>query len=89
MNKKLNYVLFLLVTTVINIVIMGLLFIVPFVLFALLFKKYIDTVLPILYIVVPLFSIFGGFLIYSKLYKIFRQKVDMEKYFEPLFKKKW
>jgi len=89
MNKKLNYVLFLLATTAINIVIMGLLFFIPFVLIAIIFKKYIDTVLPILYIVMPLVSIFGGFLIYSKLYKIFRQKVDMEKYFEPLFKKKW
>ncbi|MBN2531839.1 MAG: hypothetical protein JXB88_03050 [Spirochaetales bacterium] len=87
MNKKLNYVLFLLAATVVNIIIMALLFFIPFILLALLLGKSFETIYPILIIILPLVSIVGGYFIYSKLYMFFREKVNMEKYFEPLFKR--
>lgn len=88
MNKKLNYVLFLIAATIVNIIIMGLLFIIPLIILTLILREQMQTVFSILYIILPVFSIGGGYFVYSKLYKYFREKVDMEKYFEPLYRKK-
>ena len=90
MNKKLNYILFIIAATVVNIIIMILLYLIPLILLILIFKEDSNnSLMPFLYLIVlPMLSIAGGYLIYSRIYKLFRQKVDMEKYFEPIFKKK-
>ena len=85
MNKKLNYVLFLLGATLANILIMGLLFIIPLIILTLIFRGQMND----FFVIIPFIcAIGGGYFIYSKLFTFFRSKVDMEKYFEPFFKKK-
>jgi undecaprenyl pyrophosphate phosphatase UppP len=88
MNKKVNYALFLIAATIVNIVIMILLFVIPTVILAVILEDKMQSVWPFLIIILPVVAIGGGYFIYSKLFKLFREKVDMNKYFEPLFKKK-
>jgi hypothetical protein len=53
-----------------------------------LFKLSPEITSYVLYLAAPLVAIGGGYVIYANLFKFFRKKVDMDKYFEPLFKKK-
>lgn len=88
MNKKLNYLLFIIAATGVNIIIMGLLFIIPFLLLFFILGETFYSIAPILIAVLPLVSIVGGYFIYTKLYMIFKNKVNMEKYFEPIIKRR-
>jgi ABC-type Na+ efflux pump permease subunit len=88
MNKKLNYVLFIVAATVVNIIIIGLLIIIPLILLRVFLGDTADSIYPIVIAFLPLLAIIGGYFIYTKLYMLFREKVNMEKYFEPIFKRK-
>ncbi len=84
MNKKVNTLLFVIGGILVNIIL--------FFAFLLLFL-FAATILPETvqgYAIIGgfLLSIFGSFFCYSKLVQLFMQKVDMEKYFHPIFKPK-
>ncbi len=84
MNKKLNTVGFILGGIVVNVIV--------FFAFLLLFL-FVATFFPtdaqgIVIIVGFLLAIFGSFFVYTKAVQLFMKKVDMEKYFHPIFKQR-
>jgi hypothetical protein len=89
MNKKVNTVLFLLGATVFNLLIMFVLIVIFLVLISALFRESLNpNVLSILMIVVFVGSIAAAFFIYGRVVKWLSRKVDMDKYFMPLFRRK-
>jgi len=82
MNKKLNTALFLIGATILNLVLMFVLIILGWVGIAAL------KLPPLLLIVVFLGSMVGSFLIYNQVIKFVSRKIDMEKYFLPLFRRR-
>jgi hypothetical protein len=89
MNKKVNTVLFLLGATVFNLLIMFLLIVLFLVLISAVFRDSLNpNVLSVLMIVVFIGSIAASFFIYGRVVKWLSRKIDMEKYFLPLFRRK-
>jgi hypothetical protein len=89
MNKKVNTVLFLLGATVFNLLVMFLLIVLFLVLISAVFRDSLNpNVLSILMIVVFIGSIAAAFFIYGRVVKWLSRKIDMEKYFLPLFRRK-
>jgi len=89
MNKKANTVLFLLGATVFNLLMMFLLIVIFLVLIRVIFGDSLNpNVLSILMIVVFIGSIAASFFIYGRVVKWLARKIDMEKYFLPLFRRK-
>jgi fumarate reductase subunit D len=83
MNKKVNTLLFVLGATVLNILITIIIFIVLF--FAcvgLLPEDVAGNALPFIFIA----ALVASFFIYNAVLKIVTKKVDMDKYFDPIFK---
>ena len=86
MSKKTNTLLFILGGTVFNILIT----IICFILFLLAYFKFLQPRLPesatgIALPVIFVASIVVSFLIYRLAIKMIMKKVDMEKYFDPIF----
>ena len=86
MNKKTNTALFILAGTVFNILIT----IISFLVFLIIYTKFFHAhssenslawVLPVIFIS----SIIASFLIYRMVIKLIQKKVDMHKYFSPIF----
>ncbi len=82
MNKKLNTLFFIIGGVILNIII--------FFIFLLLFL-FLATLFPasaqgIVVIGGFLLAIFASFFTYTKIIQLFMSKVDMEKYFHPIFK---
>ena len=86
MNKKTNTFLFILGGTVFNILVTALCFIA----FLFIFSRFlyphlpeesITWMLPVVFVA----SIVAAFFIYRKAIKMIMKKVDMEKYFDPIF----
>jgi len=89
MNKKANTVLFLLGATVFNLLMMFLLIVMFLVLISAIFRDSLNpNMLSILMIIVFIVSIAASFFIYGRLVKWLSRKIDMEKYFLPLFRRK-
>ena len=89
MNKKVNTVLFLLGATVFNLLIMFILIVIFLVLISAIFRDSLNpNVLSILMIVVFIGSIAASFFIYGRVVKWLSRKINMEKYFLPLFRRK-
>jgi len=89
MNKKVNTLLFILGATVFNIFVT----ILSFVLLFLLYAKLIAPLLPEgggswVFSLFFLVSIVISFLVYRYLLKFLLTKVDVEKYFDPIFVRK-
>jgi len=86
-NKKVNTVLFILGATVINILtlffflILGL-----FLMGVLLPESSRESAGQFFFILVFLISIGGSFFIYNRLIKLLSKKIDMDKYFHPVFR---
>ena len=89
MNKKVNTVLFVLGATVFNLLLMFVLIVLFLVLISVVFRGSLNpTVLSILMIFVFVGSIVASFFIYSRVVKWLSRKIDMDKYFMPLFRRK-
>jgi hypothetical protein len=83
MNKKVNTLLFVLGATAVNILITIFVFILLFVACVRLLPPEASTgVLPFVFIA----ALAASFFIYNKILKIVTKKVDMDKYFDPIFK---
>ena len=85
MNKKLNTAVFLVVATAVNIGIMLVVFVGLMVAVTLIAREN-QQLMSVLYIVAFFLSIVATFLLYSLIMKLFQKKVDMEKYFHPIFR---
>jgi membrane protein YdbS with pleckstrin-like domain len=89
MNKKLNTALFMLGATIFNLVLLFVLILLAMLAITALFGQRLGpSVMSILLIVVFLAAMVGSFLIYNQVVKWLARKVDMEKYFLPLFKRR-
>jgi hypothetical protein len=85
MNKKVNTAIFLVAATAVNIGIMLVVFIGLMVLVTLVAQNNAQL-MSILYIVAFFLAIVATFFLYSLIMKLFQKKVDMEKYFHPIFR---
>jgi len=89
MNKKVNTLFFIIGATVFNLLIMLVLMLISLTLVGVIFKGNLNpNILSVMMMVVFLGSIVGSFVIYSWLVKRIAAKIDMDKYFLPLFKKR-
>jgi len=86
MNKKRNTILFMLAGTVVNVLLMILFFLLLLALYA----RYLIPSLPestaswfLLFIFIA--SIVLSFLVYRRIVNIIAKKIDMDKYFDPIF----
>ena len=90
MNKKLNTTLFIIGATLVNIIIRGVLFFAGFFIASRLLPQ--DEVSPnvilIVFMLIFIGSILGSFFLYHRLIRFISNKVDMEKYFHPIFKQR-
>ena len=86
MSKKTNTLLFILGGTVFNILIT----IISFIILLLIYSRFLYTqlpesaaawIMPVIFVI----SIVISFLVYRVVIKIIMKKVDMEKYFDPIF----
>ncbi len=87
MNKKLNTLFFILGATVFNLLVMIILMVilfgvVPLLLGEGLYRSVMPFLVPILFIA----AIVATFFIYNAIMKFVTRKIDMEKYFHPIFK---
>ena len=88
MNKKANTLLFILGATVFNLLTMAVLFIVPLVVLLLIFKESLGNFFAVLSLLLFFGALVGTFFIYGWVMKKIQAKIDMDKYFDPIFKKK-
>jgi len=90
MNKKINTVLFILGATLFNVFVA----IVSFVILTFLYIKFLFTLIPEAnrtwgFSIIFLGSIAISFLVYRFVLKYLLTKIDVEKYFDPLFVSKY
>lgn len=89
MNKKANSVIFMIVATVVNIVLMAVFFLVGLVVLNLLASAFPDTALiPALILIVFIGAIALSFMLYSRLVKWAMKKFDLEDRMDPIFSSK-
>ncbi len=87
MNKKTNTALFIVGATIANILLMVILIIIGMALIAVIVPQGAGGQLAmVLFLLVFLVSIAGSFFIYHKVIQFISKRVDMEKYFHPIFK---
>lgn len=86
MNKKLNTILFVLGATVVNILTMLVILFFGIFLLGRLPEATQESAGQFLFILVFLVAIAGSFFSYNKLIKYISNKIDMDKYFHPIFK---
>lgn len=87
MNKKVNTVLFILGATIVNIVVMAILFLICLVLIA-RFVNPESPLMPLWLGIMFLVSIGGSFFLYTIVMKRVTAKFNMEKYLDPIFTRK-
>jgi hypothetical protein len=85
-NKKLNTVLFILGATIVNILVMVVILIIGIALLGQLSETAQESAGQFLFILVFLVAIGGSFFTYNRLIKFISSKIDMEKYFHPIFR---
>ena len=86
MNKKRNTILFLLAGTAANVIIMIICFIIIYVFYDLAIRPILpEAVIPWILLLIFPASIVSAFFIYRGIIKLISNKIDMEKYFDPIF----
>jgi len=89
MNKKTNTLLFIIGATIANIIIMAILFFLGFFIASrFLSQDAPPNVILIVFMLIFICSVMGSFLIYHRIIKLISKKIDMEKYFHPIFKRR-
>lgn len=88
MNRRLNTILFLIGATLVNILVMVVLFLILFVLFA----RFVAPAVPPetgQFVLLGLFvlSVVGTYFIYHRIMAALQQRVALDKYFGPIFRK--
>jgi len=86
LNKKVNTALFILGATLVNMLMIFVLFFLLILLAGLLIPEPGQSTAQIIFFVVFIGSIAVSFFIYNKLIKWLTNKIDMEKYFHPIFR---
>jgi uncharacterized membrane protein YedE/YeeE len=89
MNKKVNTLLFILGATLFNVLVA----IISFVLLTILYVRFISTFVPErsqdwIFAIIFLASLAISFVVYRYALKFLIKKIDLEKYFDPIFVRK-
>lgn len=87
MNRKLNTVLFMIGATIYLLIILCILFILSFIICAWLFSGD-ELLFGIFFSIFTILCLAGGFFIYNFTLRLLSKKVDLDKYFAGLIKKK-
>ena len=88
MNKRLNTVLFMIGATIVNVVVMFAVFLVLFFLFGRFLAPHLSPgINQILLLVIFVASMVLTYFLYHRLMRRLADKYDLEKYFEPIFRK--
>jgi hypothetical protein len=90
MNKKMNTLLFIFGATVFNVLVA----VISFIGFMFLYARYVMVLVPEEsrewgFALIFLLSIAVSFIVYRYLLKFLLKKIDIEKYFDPLFVRKY
>ena len=86
MNRKLNTAFFIVGATVLNILLMLVLMGIGLFLVTLIFGSSInETGASIAFLIVFVGSIGGAFFVYHRIVRLISKKIDMDKYFHPIF----
>ena len=86
MNKKVNTLLFVLVATIFNIIMMVLILAIGLTVISTVAGENISAgTAQILFLLLFVGSIAGAFFIYHRAIRFLSNKIDMEKYFHPIF----
>ncbi|MFO7849297.1 MAG: leader peptide processing enzyme [Spirochaetia bacterium] len=89
MNKKINTVLFILGATVLNIILMILIMTFGLALISIFVGDTVsEAMASIVFLLLFIVSIGGAFFIYHRLVGFISRKIDMEKHFHPIFRRK-
>ena len=89
MNKKVNTALFIIGATVVNLVLMAVLILLGFLIVSLLPLNNASQGITTAVVILIFFgSIIGTFVIYHNMVKYLSTKIDMDKYFHPIIKRK-
>jgi hypothetical protein len=89
MNKKVNTALFIIGATVVNLIMMMIFIFVGLFLVSLIPMENANQGVATVAVILVFFgAIVGSFFVYHRLIKFISARVDMDKYFHPIFKKK-
>ena len=89
MNKRVNTVLFVIGASVVNVIIMLILFLGLFVVFARFLAPSLSPgANQLIMVLIFVISIGATYFIYHRLVRWISTKIDMEKYFDPIFGRK-
>ena len=89
MNKRVNTVLFVIGASIVNVVIMLILFLGLFVLFARFLAPSLSPgVNQLIMVLIFVASIAVTYFIYHRLVKLLSQRINMDAYFDPIFGKR-
>ena len=89
MNKRVNTLLFLVAASLYNIIIMVLIIVILLFLVSRFLPQHTSAAAASsIFIVVFVLGIAGSFFIYHRTVRYLSRKIDMDKYFHPLFRKK-
>ncbi len=87
MNKKANTLLFVLGATIANVIVMMVIFLVLFVLFGRFVAPHLSPQMnQIIMLVLFIAAIVLTYVIYHRAVKYLTTKIDMDKYFDPIFR---
>ncbi len=86
MNKKVNTALFILGATLINMVLIFLFILLFVIIVGMLFPEPSPGAAQLMFLLIFVLSLASSFLIYHKSMKWIARKVDMDKYFHPIFR---
>ena len=87
MNKKLNTLLFVLGATVVNIILMVILLLVGILILARVLSPDINPAMgQIAFLGIFILAVLGSFFIYHRVMKLIAKRVDLDRYFDPIFR---
>jgi hypothetical protein len=89
MNKKLNTAIFIVAATVANLLMMVILFLIPFAILALTVPQFLGSQAGSLLMVLLFFgALVGSFFLYGLIMKKLSEKYNLDQYLHPIFKPK-
>ena len=89
MNKKLNTALFIVGASILNVILMIIFITIGMVILSKIIPENTSpTLISVLFILVFLLSVAGSFFVYHKSIRILAGKINMDKYFHPIFNSK-
>jgi membrane protein YdbS with pleckstrin-like domain len=88
-NKKTNTLLFVAAATVVNIILMFFFLVAGIIILSFVLPRDIHPGLAQgAFVLIFVLAVIGSFLVYHRIMKLLASRIDLDKYFEPIFPKK-